>query len=284
MSSLCNVVNIAHILKFEGVASEDIIRMLVESRGKNREYVGKVIREVEDKTEEDINKAVEDMLDDSEGRDMETIKNDTLTPKEKIKVAVAELGAAKKEDVIDWINSNTLLLKVSERHIRRLMKEMVEDETLVEVDDVVFLATAPESRWVVLGERKVGAMVGELLCLCGKYHRGIKIVESGENPISGSGKWWEVSPKKENNSTLVFNLGEESLPVGDPFVGVSSNTGTTPKQFLGTTTKSDSQIYIYVRKYQKTWPDYHGLWNNCLDFADYLQKFLVPKEIEIKEI
>ena len=43
----------------------------------------------------------------------------TLTPKEKIKVAMTELGAAKK-DVIDWINNNTLLLKINDRHIRRV--------------------------------------------------------------------------------------------------------------------------------------------------------------------
>ena len=101
---------------------------------------------------------------------------------------------------------------------------------------------------------------------------------SGESPISGEGKWWEVGAKKENNSTLVFNLGYKELPVGEPSVGVRSNTSTMPKKFVGITSKTDLQIYLFARKYQKTWPGYHAVRNNCIHFRAAFEKFLVPNK------
>ena len=88
----------------------------------------------------DLTQAVKELLNNVEGRDLETVKNDTLTVKEKIEVAVIELGSTKEEEVINWINNN-LFRKVSERHIRRVMQEMCDDGTLVKVGDVVFLVT-----------------------------------------------------------------------------------------------------------------------------------------------
>ena len=67
---------------------------------------------------------MKELLNNVEGRDLETVKNDTLTVKEKIEVAVIELGSTKEEEVINWINNN-LFRKVSERHIRRVMQECV---------------------------------------------------------------------------------------------------------------------------------------------------------------
>ena len=88
----------------------------------------------------DLTQAVKELLNNAEGRNLETVKNDTLTVKEKIEVAVIELGSTKEEEVINWINNN-LFRKVSERHIRRVMQEMCDDGTLVKVGDVVFLVT-----------------------------------------------------------------------------------------------------------------------------------------------
>ena len=213
------------------------------------------------------------------GRDIEVIKNDKFSVEQKVNLALTELGCATKEVVIDWINQHNLLIKISERYVMRVIDEMISEGTLVEEKgENVYLATTPPSRWVVLGERKVGEWKGEVLCFCGKLHEGIKLVDSGESPISGEGKWWEVGAKKENNSTLVFNLGYKELPVGEPSVGVRSNTGTMPKKFVGITSKTDLQIYLFARKYQKTWPGYHAVRNNCIHFRAAFEKFLVPNK------
>ena len=278
MANLCNAKNLALILKSEQVETAEMVEMLVDGRGFNSNYIEKIGNMVDKKKEEEIVSEVDDLLARSEGRDIEVIKNDTFSGEQKVKLAVTELGSATKEDVMNWINQNNLLLKMSERNVRRVINDMIIEGSLVEEEEHVFLATTPPSRWVVLGERKVGEWKGEVLCFCGKLHEGIKLVDSGESPISGEGKWWEVGAKKENNSTLVFNLGYKELPVGEPSVGVRSNTGTMPKKFVGITSKTDLQIYLFARKYQKTWPGYHAVRNNCIHFRAAFEKFLVPNK------
>ena len=106
-------------------------------------------------------------------------------------------------------------------------------------------------------------------------HQGIKLVEQDEHPMEGPGDWYEVSEKKANLSALVINDGCPELPIGPPNYGVNSNTSTVPVRFLGFTSKTSEQVYIFIREYKIAYPTYTGGWNDCRTFVDALTKFLL---------
>ena len=60
--------------------------------------------------------------------------------------------------------------------------------------------------------------------------------------------------KKANLSALVINDGCPELPIGPPHYGVNSSTSTVPVRFLGFTSKTSEQVYIFIREYKIAYP------------------------------
>jgi hypothetical protein len=90
------------------------------------------------------------------------------------------------------------------------------------------------ARAVVMGKRSLNTTG---LGFVGEIHKGIKLVEEGNHPISGVGTWTEGL---RSGASLLLNSDSSTLPFGFPQSGANSVTGTVGYKF--TVYNSDTHL------------------------------------------
>jgi hypothetical protein len=201
----------------------------------------------------------------------EILLNDRGSVEDKVQLFLSINGFGSTTEIFNFLDSHPLLLPTSMRDLVRHIEQMLEKGILGRQGEEVFLVKTP-ARAVVMGKRSLNTTG---LGFVGEIHKGIKLVEEGNHPISGVGTWTEGL---RSGASLLLDSDSSTLPFGFPQSGANSVTGTVGYKFLGFTTKSDIEIALWKRVYVRDSPTYH-IGNNCIHYANLLAQFLGTPDV-----